>query len=222
MLVAIQYDLWNLELSYSDRVTRMSKKTGTIMDLIRHGEPEGGSMYRGNALDHPLSDKGWKQMRKAVGDKAPWDAIYSSPMLRCSAFAEELAARHNLPMQILPELKEIGFGEWAGKTRDQLVAERPNEFHAFYSDPVSNTPPAAEPVSHFAIRISNALFPLAEQHHNQHILVVAHAGVIKAAITLVLQASPLSMYRMKIKNAGITRLRFNEEGARLENVNMQL
>ena len=33
-----------------------------ILDLIRHGEPEGGVKYRGS-LDEPLSTTGWQQMR---------------------------------------------------------------------------------------------------------------------------------------------------------------
>ena len=60
----------------------------TLIDFIRHGEPEGGRRYRGNAVDDALSEKGWQQMWGAVGDRPPWQQIISSPMRRCSAFAE--------------------------------------------------------------------------------------------------------------------------------------
>ncbi len=65
----------------------------TTVDLLRHGEPEGGNKYRG-ALDDPLSELGWAQMRAATGDRCPWQAIVSSPLRRCAAFARELANRH--------------------------------------------------------------------------------------------------------------------------------
>ena len=39
----------------------------TIIDLLRHGEPDGGQKFRG-AVDDPLSPHGWEQMRSAVGD----------------------------------------------------------------------------------------------------------------------------------------------------------
>jgi alpha-ribazole phosphatase len=39
--------------------------TTTIFDVIRHGEPEGGPMYRGSK-DDPLSPVGWQQMRSAI------------------------------------------------------------------------------------------------------------------------------------------------------------
>ena len=32
----------------------------TLVDFIRHGEPEGGRRYRGNAVDDVLSEKGWQ------------------------------------------------------------------------------------------------------------------------------------------------------------------
>ena len=65
--------------------------TLTTIDLIRHGEPVGGSKYRGQT-DDPLSEKGWEQMRAAVGDHRPWEAILTSPLARCRAFAEKLAS----------------------------------------------------------------------------------------------------------------------------------
>jgi alpha-ribazole phosphatase len=53
------------------------------LDFMRHGEPVGGRKYRGQ-LDDPLSEKGWEQMRAAVGEAWPWTRIVSSPLLRCS------------------------------------------------------------------------------------------------------------------------------------------
>ncbi|MEW6253578.1 MAG: histidine phosphatase family protein, partial [Planctomycetota bacterium] len=63
----------------------------TLIDLMRHGEPVGGRRYRGQ-VDDPLSEKGWAQMRAAVGEAAPWHHVVSSPLLRCREFAETLAA----------------------------------------------------------------------------------------------------------------------------------
>ena len=37
--------------------------TPTTIDLIRHGEPVGGSKYRGQT-DDPLSEKGWAQIAR--------------------------------------------------------------------------------------------------------------------------------------------------------------
>ena len=79
----------------------MTQSVTTTLDLLRHGEPVGGSRYRGQT-DDPLSDKGWAQMRDAVGDVHPWDHIITSPLSRCSDFAHELAARHNIFTSLRP------------------------------------------------------------------------------------------------------------------------
>lgn len=83
--------------------------TITLIDMLRHGEPVGGRRYRGQT-DDPLSDKGWRQMRAATAETRPWTAIVSSPLLRCRAFAEELAGQTGLPLAVDDRLKEVGFG----------------------------------------------------------------------------------------------------------------
>lgn len=177
----------------------------TIIDLMRHGEPVGGRRYRGQ-IDDPLSELGWQQMRDAVPDELPWQAIVTSPLLRCQAFAQELAQTHNLPCHADDRLKEIGFGVWEGMTRDQLRADDPHILQRFFSDPVANRPQGAEVLSDFQQRVCSAIDAVVQTHSGQHILLVAHAGVIRAAISYVLGAPIENMFRIKVSNAAITRL----------------
>ena len=37
----------------------------TTVDLLRHGESEGGEIFRGS-IDVPLTEMGWQQMQSAV------------------------------------------------------------------------------------------------------------------------------------------------------------
>ncbi len=181
-----------------------------IVDLIRHGEPVGGPMYRGHSLDHPLSDKGWRQMWSAVGDSCPWQRIISSPMRRCREFAEQLAERRNRPLTVIDDLREIGFGEWEGKTRDDLARERPEELAAFHANPVDNTPAGAEPVTRFLARITDVLAALPRQYEEDHVLLVGHAGVIRAAIVFALDGEAKSLYRIRVRNAGLSRIELRD------------
>ena len=194
----------------------------TLIDLIRHGEPVGGSRYRGNTIDDPLSEKGWAQMRQSLGDQAPWSHIISSPMIRCHAFAAEVSERHGLPLAVHNDLKEIGFGAWEGKTKAELRAERLDEFNAFYRDPVRNTPENAEPVNDFLQRIGTVYEQLLNELSGEHILVVAHAGVIRAMITHAVNAPADCMYRLTVTNGGISRLRVTTHGNLLEMLNGEL
>lgn len=178
----------------------------TTIDLIRHGEPVGGSRYRGH-IDDPLSDKGWAQMRAAVGEQRPWDAIVSSTLCRCADFARELAARHNLPLTFEPRFKEIGFGAWEGRTAAELTATDAELLRRFWSDPIAHRPPGAEPLDAFGARVTTAWADLLERHAGSHVLVVAHAGTIRMVVRHVL-GMPLShMFRIDVPNAAITRIR---------------
>lgn len=186
----------------------------TIIDLIRHGEPVGGSgRYRGK-IDDPLSEKGWQQMRTAVADHCLWDAVISSPLSRCAAFASELAQRHNLPLALDERLMEIGFGEWEGLTKEQIAAQDPEALRRFYDDPVTHIPPGAETLAEFQQRIVAAWNQLLEENGGQRLLLVGHAGVIRMVVRHVL-ATPLeSMFRIHVPNAGITRIRVDGQGER--------
>ena len=96
--------------------------TTTLFDLIRHGEPAGGHMYRGHK-DDPLSDLGWQQMRDAIQAGDQWDHILTSPLLRCREFAAELSKQQHIPLTVAHDFKEISFGDWEGKTREQVAQE---------------------------------------------------------------------------------------------------
>jgi len=191
----------------------------TIIDLLRHGEPEGGSRYRGNFIDDPLSKKGWSQMWAAVGDNPPWDIIISSPLQRCAAFADALAEKMSKPVVIKDQFKEVGFGCWEGKTRGQLKQDKLQEYNAFYSDPVNNRPSGAESLNEFIARVTGAYDEVVNSYVNQHILIVAHAGVIRATLAHVLQASAAGLYRIQVDNASISRIKCYDDSAVVDFIN---
>ncbi len=191
----------------------------SLIDLIRHGEPEGGSLFRGHTIDDPLSEKGWQQMRTAISQLPPWQQIISSPMRRCQAFAEQTASTQAIPLEIIDDFREVGFGHWEGRTRDDIKRHDADEYRAFYRDPVNQRPAGAEPLDEFIYRVSQAYDKVLQRHPGKHTLIVAHAGVIRAIISHVLGAPPVSMYRLKINNAGITRIRHGENGGMVEFVN---
>jgi len=184
----------------------------TLFDYLRHGEPEGGSKYRGHGVDDPLSDKGWAQMRATVATLGDWTGILSSPLQRCSAFASWLGEERGIPVQVLEDLREVGFGSWEGATRAQLLATRADEYHAFYADPVNNRPAGAETLQDFGARTARVFEQAAREHRGGHLLVVAHAGVIRATLGHVTQAPPFNWYRAVVDNAAISR--FAHDGQR--------
>lgn len=178
----------------------------TVIDLLRHGEPVGGNRYRGQR-DDPLSERGWQQMWDAVAGHPPWQQVVSSPLLRCHAFAEALCARHGTPLASESRFAEVGFGVWEGRTRDELEVEAPGQVERFLADPVNCRPAGAEPLDVFVARVRSAFGDVLQRYAGQSVLVVAHAGVIRAVLATVLDIPAASMYRIHVANAGISRLR---------------
>jgi len=177
----------------------------TTIDLLRHGEPLGGGRYRGQ-LDDALSEKGWQQMWQAVAGRSDWQQIITSPLQRCQAFADSLGEQHGLPVHSEQRFSEVGFGAWEGKDREEVEQQFPGQIARFYRDPVNQRPPGAEPLDEFLSRVRNGFDELLPRFAGQTVLIVAHAGVIRAIMSHALEIPPAAMYRIHVKNAGMTRL----------------
>ena len=187
----------------------------TTLDYLRHGQPVGGNRFRGNGVDDPLSDNGWQQMQTTCAAVHGWHRVISSPMQRCHAFAEAIAMERGLPLTVVDDLREVGFGAWEGIGRDELKTSRTEEYEAFYRDPVNNRPAGAEPLADFGNRIAAVFDDLVASHAGQHLLVVAHAGVIRATLGHVTQSPPTTWYRAAVDNAAISRFAHDHVGSAL-------
>ncbi len=189
----------------------MSELVNTTIDLIRHGEPVGGRKYRGQ-IDDPLSNKGWTQMRQAVADHKPWDVIISSTLSRCIEFAQELGQRHAIEVIREPRFIEIDFGEWEGRTANELAQEDARQVQRFLADPLNNTPRGAETLYEFEARIIGAWNDVLQQHAGRHVLLVGHAGMMRMIMRHVLDMPLERMFRIQVANAAITRIRVEGTG----------
>lgn len=188
------------------------ERVTTLIDLMRHGESVGGSRYRGQ-IDDTLSEKGWSQMREAVGREYPWDVIVTSPLLRCRAFAQQLGRERGIPVEIEPRLKELGFGVWQGKTGEELrTLYDPGVLQRFYRDPMNNRPDDAEGLGDFKERVVAAWRDTLDHHAGKHILMICHAGIIRLVMAYILDVPLANLFRIKVGLARITRIECLEQG----------
>ena len=179
----------------------MNEDTTTI-DLLRHGEPQGGRKYRGS-LDDPLSDRGWMQMNATVGEHCSWQVIVSSPLIRCAAFAQELARRYRLPLEIEDELQEMHFGTWEGLRPDEID---PQALSQFWSDPLNYTPPEGETLGDFTSRVTLAWELVLQRHAGRRLLIIAHGGTIRVLLSHVLGMPLTHTWRLYVPYAAISRV----------------
>ena len=181
-----------------------------LIDLLRHGEPVGGRRYRGQT-DDPLSELGWRQMWQAVGSTPPWQDIITSPLQRCRAFAQQLSERYSIALSEEARFMEVGFGAWEGHTAEELRSQDPDQWQRFFDDPVTQRPVGAEPLADFTARVIGAWNDAVQRHGDRHLLVVCHAGVIRALMAHVLGAPLSAMYRIQVETGALTRIRVDAD-----------
>lgn len=168
------------------------------IDFLRHGETALSGCLRGST-DDALTAQGWAQMHAGLAvqwqtpSALPWQALISSPLQRCQHFAAQIAAEHDLPLRLDPQLQEMHFGDWEGQSTADLYQHFPDALAQFWQQPTQFTPPNAEPLLQFQRRVLGAMQQLQQQMQAeqwQRVLVVSHGGVIKLLKSMAL-AQPL-------------------------------
>ena len=188
-------------------------KSITRFDILRHGEPDGEDCFRGSGIDHPVTEHGMLQMHAAIAQNTKWDLIISSPLIRCLDFAQSLSSKLKLQLIIDDSFKEIGFGVWEGKTKEDVQCNDSETYKRFLLDPVRNRPAGAEPLEKFSNRVWHKLEELSTEYKGKRILLVSHAGVIRV-ITAKTMGLPLNdVYnQLKVEYAATISCQFNDKG----------
>ncbi|MDX1589098.1 MAG: histidine phosphatase family protein [Oleiphilaceae bacterium] len=186
-----------------------SQDSTTVFDLLRHGEPLGGSRFRGS-LDDPLSERGWRQMREATAGEETWDRVLSSPLQRCQAFARALARERGIPLSLDPALQEIHFGDWEGRTGEEIERSDPGRLAAFWNNALENPPPGGETLTAFHQRVTGAWQHWRDALSGERVLLVCHGGVVRMILSAVLQSSPsAAMASLQVPYACRSRVRID-------------
>ena len=184
----------------------MLEHTVTTIDLLRHGKPVGGEIFRGKT-DVALSDEGWQQMQAAIATPQAWQQIISSPMQRCMAFAEQTAKQRQLKVASDNAFQEISFGDWDGQAISAIQQTQADLLKNYWRNPFDFTPPNAEPMQDFYQRVVLGFEKTISQFQGQHCLLVTHGGVIRIILSHILQAEQLSFFRYDVPYASLSRIK---------------
>ena len=183
-----------------------------FVDLLRHGEAEGGFRLRGRS-DDPLTAEGRQQMLRALGPARPWSRVISSGLQRCDAVAREIATETGSPLDIEPRFREIDFGDWEGQDVAAVWEQDQERASAFWNNPFSVAPPGGEAPAAMKQRVLEAWDVLLSQlGENGHCLLVTHGGPIRLILGNVLEVPDSALIRIEVPHASLTRIRVPARG----------
>ncbi len=148
--------------------------------LVRHAEAagaDGQKRYVGQ-MDPDLSPLGVRQAEElgAAFRHRPVRAVFSSDLRRAMRTALPIAGSHGCRPEPVRDLREIGLGEWEGRTFDEVRAQYPEEFERRGQDLAGYRPPGGESFADLQQRALRAFTDIAEKTGGD-LVIVAHAGV---------------------------------------------
>lgn len=183
--------------------------------LIRHGRT--ASNLDGRILgttDDPLDATGLQQA-EALAEKITEygvDTLYASPLSRARQTAAAIGQKTGVPVQIDPDLIEYDFGELSDFTIESLQQQKPalfEEINAWIT--MGPVPSMARPVLQdaesmeaLATRARRFGEMIVARHQGNVVAAVAHAGIIRAMLTLWAGGSLENRFPFRSDNASIT------------------
>jgi alpha-ribazole phosphatase len=187
--------------------------------LLRHGETEWNAANRiCGRSDVPLSEAGRRQAKRLAERLKPisFEALYSSPLKRAIETARFISERIGLEPVVDDRLVELDYGQWEGKTLEEIMKNDPKTLRAWEADPGRVTPPGGESGLEAQQRVVHFLDSLAAKHRKSQVAVVLHKTVCRLAICYVLGMPP-SDYRRRLilENAALSIIQPREDGWQL-------
>jgi ribonuclease H / adenosylcobalamin/alpha-ribazole phosphatase len=183
--------------------------TPTRMILVRHGETilTAEHRYSGRG-DVPLSEQGLAQASATASRVAALApavaAVVSSPLSRCTATAEAIAAAcGGAPVVVEPDLVECDFGEWEGLTFAEVSSRWPAELSAWLESTAA-APPGGESFGAVASRVRRAVAKLRGAYPESIVVIVSHVTPIKLILRDALAAGDALLHRLYLDAAGIS------------------
>lgn len=187
----------------------------TQLYLIRHGEVEAPyhKVFGGCRIDMNLSPHGHHQ---AVALDA-WladtklDAVYASPMRRVQQTMAPLLARRPMEPILMPDLREIDFGDWTGHTWAGIH----EHFGINAFDWLEVLDGVGIPQGETALQLTDRVRPCLRRvlHENPHrkAAVVCHGGIIRVILSLLLTLPLAKMAHFNIEYGSVTVVEINPE-----------
>jgi len=186
--------------------------------LVRHGQTTANAeeIIQGPRIDAALSELGLRQAA-SVGEalaREPIQALYTSPLTRARQTAEAVVQRHagsargegkaGLAMQVVPELYEMDYGTFIGRSVPEVGDEMDQVFDAWRMGFVDHAFPGGESALLAQHRIRPFATRLVSLAEGSDVAVVAHGRINRVLLATVTGAGLQRLEEFPQSNAAIT------------------
>lgn len=158
--------------------------------FLRHGQTtfSRDNAFCGSGLNPGLTPEGQQMAQSFASAYAatPWKAIYCSPLTRAIMTAQPLCDALNLPPEQRDDLKEIGYGQWEGKSIGEVSRDFHDDYLKWTADPAWNAPTEGEPAIAIAHRALRVIEEIRERFQDGNVLVVSHKATIRILLCALL------------------------------------
>lgn len=160
--------------------------------LTRHGETQWNKENRLQGWkDSKLTENGIRNAI-ALGERlsqTDFNAIYSSPIGRAVQTAKLICSDRTIPIVFNDDLKEVNFGEWEGKTGEEIKQDFQQEFFHFWNAPhlYNHKPHKGESLEDLKKRMEKALKNIIKANADGNVLIVTHGIAIRAILSYFLK-----------------------------------
>jgi len=149
--------------------------------LLRHGQVKGYENFPVyGQTDVDLTEVGvlqMKQMAERLSLTEP-NAIYSSDLKRSATGARLIARYHDVPLYLLPELREMDFGDWEGLILSEIRRNFPEELQKREKDLINyKAPGKGESIAELSGRIETVFERIRAEQKGNDIVIAAHGAV---------------------------------------------
>jgi len=165
--------------------------------ILRHGETPLTGLFCGSS-DPELTDAGWESLVARTTDRS-WDRVITSPLKRCHAFAQNLG----LPLDVDARVREMDFGDWEGKSTEDVWNADQKALTAFWDDPTANPAPGGEPWAVMCARTAEAFEEIGREAQGQRLLLITHAGVMRSLLVTQLGLPFASAWKVSLPTASV-------------------
>ncbi|MBM7694217.1 putative phosphoglycerate mutase [Peribacillus deserti] len=187
--------------------------------LVRHGKTEWNVQLRwqgwGNGELTEEGIHGALQLGERLKDE-PIEMVYASSSKRAYQTAELIMGKR--PIQIVRDdlLREMHFGDWEGRTKDEVIAQYASEVKAFWETPHLYTRDQGELFPQVYERAGKVWQQILENHSTGTVLVVSHSIFLRILLSYLKELPLEKLFKQEpLVNTSLTKVQIVDGKAKV-------